>query len=343
MTMRMAAPRPATAIWAATLLASVPLVLGFLAGRHPAFDSLGHFRAHLAVGVAAGGLALLGSRYRRQGLMALLLGVGAFWTTLSAFTPFAPMSAAAGNRERPVYRLLQLNLRFDNPTPERVLSLIGRTRPDVITFEEVSDAWKPRLEQLSAMYPYRIVCSAPYRIGGNAILSRRPFSGQGMSGCRNRGSLALAEVDFGGRKAQVGGLHLDWPWPFRQGRQLDQLRPIFSAFGDTALLAGDLNASTWSATVRRVEADAGLTHVGGIGPSWLDRRLPDALRPYVGLPIDQVFSRGEVEILSARTLESVGSDHLPVLVAFSFTGTAGSQDGPATATALADGGLLENR
>ena len=107
--------------------------------------------------------------------------------------------------------------------------------------------------------------------------------------------------------------------------------------GETALLAGDLNAATWSAAVRRIEAACGLTHVAGIGPSWLDRRLPDALRPYVGLPIDQVFAKGDIVILSAKTLEAVGSDHLPVLVEFSLLGGASRRKMTMTATASGSG------
>ena len=106
------------------------------------------------------------------------------------------------------------------------------------------------------------------------------------------------------------------------------------SLGDTALLAGDLNAVTWSAAVRRIETASGSVHVAGIGPSWLDRRLPDALRPYAGLPIDQVFAKGDIVILSAKTLEAVGSDHLPVLVEFSLLGGAAPEENAETATAL---------
>jgi endonuclease/exonuclease/phosphatase (EEP) superfamily protein YafD len=335
MTVRDMAHRVVDAIFWATLLASIPLVLGFFADWHPAFDSMGHFRAHLAVAVAAGGLILLATRFRGQALLAIALGAAAFWTTLPAF-PIGGARGAAANEnpgDQPVYRLLQLNLRFDNGAPERVLSLIGRIKPDVVTLEEVSVEWQPRLSLVSAMYPYSIVCTAPYRIGGAAILSRRPFVKATSGQCSNRGSLALADVDFGGRVLQVAALHLGWPWPFGQSRQLDRAERDLSALGKTTLLAGDLNAATWSATVRRIERDGALTHVAGIGPTWLDRRAPDMLRPYIGLPIDQVFSKGEIAILSARTLESVGSDHLPVLVEFSLTGD-GAPDEPKTATAL---------
>lgn len=327
--------RLAGAIFAATTLASVPLVLGLFGDIHPAFDSFGHFRAHLALAVAVGGLVLAATRFWRQGLVALALGAAALWTTLPAFPIGGQRGAAASeaNGEQAVYRLLQLNLRFDNPTPEKVLSLIGRTKPDVITVEEVSAVWRPRLSLIAAMYPYSIVCRAPAHIGGVAILSRRPFLRATEGQCLNRGSLGLADIDFGGRSIRVAALHLGWPWPADQWRQLNALRSDFAGIGETVLLAGDLNAVTWSAAVRRVEKDTGLTHVAGIGSTWLDRRMPDALRPYIGLPIDQVFRKGEIAILSANSQESVGSDHLPVLVQFSLTGKVAPEEEGETVTA----------
>jgi endonuclease/exonuclease/phosphatase (EEP) superfamily protein YafD len=83
-------------------------------------------------------------------------------------------------------------------------------------------------------------------------------------------------------------------------------------------MAGDCNAVPWSAAVRRVAALGGLTVMPSAGPSWIHRTLPDFLRRYAGLPIDQVFSKGAVTILSSTRLEDTGSDHLPVMVEFSL-------------------------
>jgi endonuclease/exonuclease/phosphatase (EEP) superfamily protein YafD len=54
----------------------------------------------------------------------------------------------------------------------------------------------------------------------------------------------------------------------------------------------------------------------GIGPSWLSYRLPDAVRPWIGLPIDQVLVKGGVVPVSLEALPTAGSDHLPVLLEF---------------------------
>src|SRR4051794_32521854 len=148
------------AVLAATMLAAIPLVLGFFGNAHPALDSAGHFRAHLAVLVAVGGLVLLASPLWKHGLLAVALGLAALSTTLSALAFAGRVNAAAGADigQRAVYRLLHLNLLKDNPAPEKVLSLVGRVQPDVITLNEVSERWLPRLQQISAMYPYSIVC-----------------------------------------------------------------------------------------------------------------------------------------------------------------------------------------
>lgn len=95
--------------------------------------------------------------------------------------------------------MLQLNLRFDNPTPEKVLSLIGRLNPDVVTLNEVSTRWMEKLAFIKAAYPHQIICSASYAIGGVAILSRRPFVAGTEPECSDRGSFAIADVDFAGR------------------------------------------------------------------------------------------------------------------------------------------------
>ena len=70
--------------------------------------------------------------------------------------------------------------------------------------------------------------------------------------------------------------------------------------------------------MRRVARLSGTTLMPSAGPTWIHRTLPDFLRRYAGLPIDQVFSKGAVTILSSARLEDTGSDHLPVLVEFTL-------------------------
>lgn len=293
---------------------SIPLVLGFLGTVHPAFDSLSHFRIHIAAALAlAGVLMLVFQGWRLNGAVALALSVAATVATLGL--PFGGLGAQA-SAEAPRYRLLQMNLRFDNPQPEAVLSLIGELRPDVITLNEISGMWREKLALLEAAYPYRIVCPQPSYIGGVGILSRRPFAGEPR--CEDRGAMAVAKVDFGGEAIDVATLHLGWPWPFEQPWQLRALLPALAKLGDRAVLAGDFNAAPWSLTVRRAAEAGALKLTRLVGPTWLDRRMPQWLRPYVGLPIDHVMVKGGVLAGASKRLPAAGSDHLPVLVEFSI-------------------------
>ncbi|TIV69169.1 MAG: AP endonuclease, partial [Mesorhizobium sp.] len=214
--------------------------------------------------------------------------------------------------------LLQMNLRFDNPTPKKVLSLIGRTNPDVITLDEVSGMWARELGYITSAYPYRILCPYPNGIFGVALLSRRPFAAGTAPHCEPRGAMATATIDFGGTGVDVAAIHLSWPWPREQYWQIGELAEPLAALGETAIMAGDCNAAPWSAAVQRVASIGGLTVMPSAGPTWIHRKLPDFLRRFAGLPIDQVFSKGGVTILSSTRLEDDGSDHLPVLVEFSL-------------------------
>ncbi|RWN66919.1 MAG: AP endonuclease [Mesorhizobium sp.] len=318
----------ASVAFVAMLGCSVALVAGFFGTLHPAFDSFSHFRVHLAVLMALCALPLLVTSFRLQAATALLFAVAAFATTSNALPVprLWPVQAAyevnPGDQtvypdDQPVYRLLQMNLRFNNPTPKKVLSLIGRTNPDVITLDEVSEMWTTELGYIASAYPYRILCPYPNGVFGVALLSRRPFAAGTQPRCDRRGAMAIATVDFGGTDVDAAAMHLTWPWPRNQSRQIGGLSEELASLGETSILACDCNAVPWSAAVRRV-ADLGkLTMAPSPGPTWLYIKLPDFLR-FAGLPIDQVFSKGAVLVHSVSRLEGTGSDHLPVMVEFSL-------------------------
>jgi endonuclease/exonuclease/phosphatase (EEP) superfamily protein YafD len=303
------------------VLLALPLGAGFLGHMHPALDSFSHFRIHLAALLIA--TALLSGLLRMFALStsAVAVGIGVIWATLSGFGPTGPASVEASmvssSDEHATYRLLHLNLRYDNATPERVISMIGRVRPDIMALTEVSDMWQERLESIAHAYPHQVICPPPTPIGGVAILSRRPF-GEEEPRCHERGALAIAGINLGGEPIDVVALHLGWPWPFDQHRRAPIIAGLLGELGERALVAGDFNAAPWSWTVRAMARQARLRVVARVGPTWLFLGLPDALRRNAGLPIDHVLVKGGVMTHSIERLEDVGSDHLPILHLFSL-------------------------
>lgn len=299
----------------AAMLVAAALAFGFLGRFHPIFDAFSHFRVHFAAILLGLAVVLAFARLRLHAFVATVLAVGSF-ITVSGSVPLPGLGTAQAAfspapSDQPVYKLLQLNLRFDNDDPNSVIRLIGRVRPDVITLDEVSSMWSEKLNYLAAGYPYRVLCRS------TALLSRRPFVRDAEPLCLPGERFASARVDFGGRVVDVAAIHLRWPWPYGQASHLDRLAQPIAQLGETALLAGDFNAAPWSASMKRVEAMGQLSQIDGIGATWLAERLPRWLQP-AGLPIDHVLAKGDIYIHAARTLDPVGSDHWPVLVEFSL-------------------------
>lgn len=304
------------------VLLSVPLVLGFFGRVHPALDSFAHFRAHIAAIMAIGGIVLLFTSLRREAAMVTLLGLSAFSTTIS----WGGSSQTAPDQNDSVtYRLMQINLLQNHSDPKTVLQAIARNQPDIITYQEGSQQWQPWLKILEGNYPYHHQCGTLPNRWGVGILSRRPFAEFGSPVCTGNGVLATALINLGGTNVLISSVHQSWPWPFPQVQQFEMLRPALepmaNAHGIPVIIAGDFNATPWSYNLRQYEMLTDTKRVAGSGPTWLTNRLPEILRPWIGLPIDQVLINKTVKTQSLRAGEGTGSDHLPVLMEFSVPAT----------------------
>ncbi|MGH6763119.1 MAG: endonuclease/exonuclease/phosphatase family protein [Phyllobacterium sp.] len=302
---------------------SVPLVLGFLGRFHPAFDAFAHFRAHLAVLMGLFALPLFFTAMKREAVMILLFAAMAFATTQSSsslkrLAQSGTEATAETGAPTAEYRLLQLNLRFDNSSQADVLRLIGRENADVITLQEVSAEWLPKLKLLESRYPYRLDCAMDQAIGGISILSRRPFPEAGISLCFNGDSFAVASIDLGGQTVHIANIHMQWPWPHDQNEQMGKLISEMVAVPHPLLMAGDFNAVPWSQTIRQLQSFTRTERVSGLGPSWLHRFLPASAARWIGLPLDHVLASEDIIVRGAEMLAPVGSDHLPIRLRFSL-------------------------
>jgi endonuclease/exonuclease/phosphatase (EEP) superfamily protein YafD len=326
-------------------LIALPAIMGVLFGYfgsvHPALDTLSHFRLHLAVIAAAGGLLLmlvrrkaLGSLLIFSALFSLVFHISQFGDPLAS--PLARQlesrfQTLIGDRiglKLPVraeplaggarYTLLHANLWHHNTDVKEFLRLAGEVSADVMTLNEVSAQWRPALDTLRAAYPNQLVCEDDSIYGGLAILSKRPFVESAENGCSDEGALALQHVDFGGREAVVGTAHLLWPWPHGQARQIGEMRERLRANSKSGLpliFAGDLNAVSWSHSVKRIASFLDAKRLTVPGGSWLHRTLPSQYIQRFGLPIDNVLTRG-IDVTKIETLPPFGSDHLAVRAEF---------------------------
>lgn len=302
------------------VLVSVPLVLGFLGYAHPALDSFAHFRSHLAILMGVLALPLLFTAMRREGAMILLFAILAFSTTLGAARNLLDGSSAAqanvptsGAR----YSLVQINLRYNNPEPKRVLQMIAQEKPDVIAYQEAGSDWAMWIDILKGTYPYHFECRISGSNMGVGILSRRPFSEGSAQSCLGDSRLAMTSIDFSGTPVNVASYHAVLPWPYAQAAIIDKLVPELQKFDGPSIIAGDFNATPWSNAVHRIEKASGTKAMTGIGGTWVPQSLPVTLAPFVGLAIDQILVSPDIAAPVAATRGETGSDHLPVRLEFS--------------------------
>ncbi|MDR6431452.1 endonuclease/exonuclease/phosphatase family protein [Brucella pseudogrignonensis] len=302
------------------ILVSVPLVLGFLGSAHPSFDSFAHFRSHLAILMGLLALPILFTTMRREGAMILLFAILAFSTTLGAARNLLDGSSAA-HANVPTsgvrYSLVQINLRYNNPEPKRVLQMIAQEKPDVIAYQEAGSDWAMWIDILKGTYPYHFECRISGSNMGVGILSRRPFSEGGAQTCLGDNRLAMTSIDFSGMPVNVASYHAVLPWPYGQAAIIDKLVPELQKLDGASVIAGDFNATPWSNAVHRTEKASSTKAMTSIGGSWMPQSLPVTLAPFVGLPIDQILVSADIVAPVAATRDEAGSDHLPVRLEFS--------------------------
>ena len=303
-----------TALFAAVCL-GFGILAGFFGDRVYLFDTAAHFRAHAAVLLFLVAIVLVWSRLWAAALASVVASLLGLATVYPYMLPLPERSVAAANAPR--YTLLQMNLRYDAPDMAETLRLIGTLSPDVVTVQEMTGGWKRAFDTIIARYPYQFYCARPNGNGDAAILSRRPFAEDDAGVCDPVAAFAAKRIVFNGLQVIVGSQHLRWPWPGRQWAQVTRLAPTLARLGDPLVIAGDFNATPWSAAMRTMAANSGTRITPGIGPTWFVKFLPSELARLVGLPIDNVLTSAGIELIKVERTAATTSDHLPVL--FTFT------------------------
>ena len=246
-----------------------------------------------------------------------------WWRSYSAALRSSPSPArrpcpASARCRPPSSRRTSTDARLSAAAPQSALRqsrarkgpVADRTmRPDVITLNEVSAMWAEKLALLSAAYPIASSAASTTAAGGVAILSRRPFAEAPRPNATTAAPSRSQPSISAARPVEVATLHLHWPWPYDQSWQIDMSRRYWPR-GRHGHLAGDMNATPWSAAVARV-AEPARPDAGR--PCRADLALPPAARvPALGRPADRPdISKGDVEVNSVQHAGRIGSDHGP--------------------------------
>lgn len=287
-----------------------------LAGRwHWLPDLFAHFVPHYVIAAGALFCLQLWTRQLRWAALALLVMAGnGMLLAPYLFREAGPETANAGT---PV-RVFQFNLSRTNPDALAALGYLLRqaTPPDVAIFLEATPEWSSNLHVMKEAYPTiaRIPRSDNF---GMAVLSRLPDTEVEF---RESGTpavpLIVLRVRIGGKLLRIYAAHPPPPLGGFLSRARDaQLASIASEIESNdyrhTIVAGDLNASPWSHSIRAFFQGPGLRDAQrGLGymPTW----APPPLSRWFGIPIDLTLVSRDIRVIKRDAGAWLGSDHWPV-------------------------------
>jgi endonuclease/exonuclease/phosphatase (EEP) superfamily protein YafD len=272
----------------------------------PVMETLGDLQVHIAVACAAIVLVALLGRSNGWTMVAV---AGLAFNVVSIALRVAPVAVCpvqmAATGQHPVH-ILTHNIWGRNRDLAALEGVILRQGPDVVVLQEVRPHHLPLLDRLRARYPYQAVCEGNPDCG-IAILSRYPFEER-----REVGDDAVTATEvvlsIEGRKLVLLGTHVLRPFHGRaQSAEFRALAPIVSALPANAVVAGDFNSVVWSSNMARYVEASGVCAANTTQATW-----PQWLGPF-GVPIDHIFLKRGVRLLSIATLGDTGSDHKALL------------------------------
>lgn len=267
-----------------------------------------HFWPQLLILLSVGGLLAAAARLTLLAGLQGLAAVGLGAMVLGSGTP----TGSAGQEQ--AITVFFANVERRNPQSHSLLERIRAADPDVIALAETDSVWLAALGDLRLDYPHQVARPRSDNFG-IALLSRWPLEmGEVVEGGELRLPSIVARVDVRGSPWRVIVTHPIPPATPRSfsGRN-SQLAWVADRLGATpmrTIVVGDLNGTRWSPYVRDLTSAAGLQPLGrGLRSlyTW------PVGAPLLALQLDQCLVSHDVQGVEYRVLESIGSDHYPIL------------------------------
>jgi endonuclease/exonuclease/phosphatase (EEP) superfamily protein YafD len=300
--------------------AGLLLITGFFL---PAFEFVTHVAPYLLAAALAGAFLTWILKAPRWALAAGFLGVLA---PASLVAPEFAAAAVQGDRgfgAAPQLKIITVNLWTHNDNYAEFAQFIRRERPDIIIVQEAFGGWKTTIESLAPEYRVHAGCLDPSQCNV-AILSRlalvESFAGTSTAivGARLQFQTGAEEIAI-----DIVGVHLSRRQIFEaRGPEWDELVDNAAQLGPAAILAGDFNATPWSASLQHLDRSIELRRRTRAFFSWPTSARSfsaAALRtPAPLFPIDHVYAGTRWRTIDMRRGPDLGSDHFPIIATFAL-------------------------
>ncbi len=264
-------------------------------------------RFHLVI--AGLGLAFLtilfGARWR--GLLVLLVVVAAGAHGAVSVWEFYARRAPVADQPLAEFRFLSFNVLNVNRHPDELVDAVLADPPDVMLVMETPGIER-YLSRLATVFPYRVGCDnsatcdislfSKVPIADGKITRLQPFHFERM---------VTGRINVNGQDVTIAGVHLSKPYFDRASwREIFDINSVLSRIEGPLVLAGDFNSAFWSEPLEYLGRQQSLIP----GP-WPAATWPVRLGP-LGVPIDNVFTRGNARLLTLDAGDNLGSNHRPL-------------------------------
>ncbi|NRQ37570.1 endonuclease/exonuclease/phosphatase family protein [Nonomuraea sp. NN258] len=210
-------------------------------------------------------------------------------------------------------RVLAANLMVGAADIDGLIALIDRTKPDVLTLQELTPEALDRLEAAGVRdrLPHAVTRAKP-GVGGSAIYATHPLTAGEHIEYGGFGQARALMRHAGGARIDIVSVHPCAPKRFgRQPCWLSGLRALPAAGGsDLRVLAGDFNATLDHVPVRDLLAggyrDAADAMGQGLTATWPQFGWTP------GVAIDHVLADARMGVRAFEVLTLDGTDHRPV-------------------------------
>jgi endonuclease/exonuclease/phosphatase (EEP) superfamily protein YafD len=238
------------------------------------------------------------------------------------YTPLSKTQAKDSDKARPKdsFTLLVTNVRMDNEDKESFHALVKKVDPDVLLINEPDEEWAQSINKLDADFAY----SVKYPLDntyGMILLSKLPLTESAVNFLvKDSIPSIFAKITLpSGSKIDFYGVHPEPPKPGTDTYERDtELLLIGKEIRETknpTIVAGDLNDVGWSSTSKLFRKYSEL-----VDPRE-GRGLYNTYSVFVPLfryPLDHIFYSKEFGLLNLEKLESIGSDHFPILIGLNY-------------------------
>lgn len=292
--------------WLVIVAGSTPGLASVLGVAWP-LELASHFIVQAAFGLIAYALLLLIRRRRGPALVALLSSLVHMVLCVPLLVP-APRAPGRGQ-----LRIVSANVRTSNSDERALAAWLKQKDPDFVVLQEIDERWVMRLEKALAPYAHRIELPRDDNFGIGLYSKSAPL--EAIEAFAVGPPWIPVRSQHLGRPFTLLAIHTVPPISREAARMRDQQIRALATLAKRAeqrfIVAGDLNATSWSPAFRPLH-EAGLVDTrrgSGVHGSW-PASLPSALR----IALDHVLVSPGIEIRRRELGPDIGSDHLPVYV-----------------------------